>query len=103
MHTSQPFRRFAGGVVIALAALVASPAPSAQNGTVVREATGQSLFSETDLRAWLTDLSSDLMQGRAVFTEGYGLASAYIAGELRALGVKPMGDNGSYFQSLTKT
>jgi hypothetical protein len=59
-------------------------------------------LNESDIRTWLTHLSSDLMQGRGVFTEGYGLASAYVAGELRALGVKPMGDQGTYFQSLTK-
>jgi hypothetical protein len=59
-------------------------------------------ISETDARAWLTYLSSDLMQGRQVFTEGYGLAASYIAGELKALGVKPLGDNGTYLQAVTR-
>ena len=59
-------------------------------------------ISETDVRGWLTYLSSDLMQGRQVFTEGYGLAASYIAGELKAMGVKPLGDNGTYLQAVTQ-
>lgn len=59
-------------------------------------------IDEADARAWLTYLSSDLMQGRQVFTEGYGLAASYIAGELKALGVKPLGDNGTYLQAVTR-
>lgn len=57
-------------------------------------------IQEKDLREWLTYLSSDELQGRQLFTEGYGLASQYVAERLREMGVKPMGDNGSYFQSV---
>jgi hypothetical protein len=35
-----------------------------------------------------------------MYTEGYGLAAAYVADHLRQWGVKPMGDNGTYFQSV---
>ena len=75
------------------------PAPAAASSAVDARL---GRLSEDDIRSWLTHLSSDLMQGRAVFTEGYGLAASYIAGELRAIGVKPMGDNGTYFQGLTR-
>lgn len=57
-------------------------------------------INETDVRGWLTYLSSDLMQGRQVFTEGYGLAASYIAGELKAMGARPLGDNGTYLQAV---
>ena len=57
-------------------------------------------LSESDAKEWLTFLASDEVQGREVFTEGYGLASAYIADELRKIGVKPLGDNGTYLQSV---
>ena len=40
------------------------------------------------------------LQGRQIYTEGYGLAAAYIADHLRQWGVKPMGDDGTYFQSV---
>ena len=32
-------------------------------------------ISQADLKEWLTYLSSDEMQGRQVFTEGYGAAA----------------------------
>jgi hypothetical protein len=60
------------------------------------------VFSEDDARRWLTYLSSDLLQGRQVFTEGYGLASSYIAGELRAMGVEGLGEDNSYFQPIVR-
>src|SRR6188768_2954395 len=55
-------------------------------------------ISQDDLRTWLTYIASDELQGRQVFTEGIGLAGAYIADHLKEWGVKPGGDNGSYFQ-----
>ena len=56
-------------------------------------------LSESDAREWLTYLASDALQGRQVFTEGYGLAAAYIADRLKQFGVKPIGDAG-YFQTV---
>jgi len=53
-----------------------------------------------DLRQWLTYLASDELQGRQVYTEGLGLAAAYIADHLKEWGVKPFGDNGTYFQQV---
>jgi peptidase M28-like protein len=53
------------------------------------------------LKEWLTYLSSDDLEGRATFTEGLGLAAAYIADQLKAAGVKPGGDHGTYFQRVS--
>ncbi|HEX4947798.1 MAG TPA: M28 family peptidase [Blastocatellia bacterium] len=53
-----------------------------------------------DLKTWLTYLASDELEGRATYSEGLGLAAAYIAQQLREMGVKPGGDNGSYFQRV---
>lgn len=55
-------------------------------------------FNEQDLREWLTFLSSDTLQGREVFTEGYGMAASYVADHLRSWGLTPLGDDGTYFQ-----
>ena len=52
------------------------------------------------LRTWLTYLSSDELEGRATFSEGLGLAAAYIADQLKDAGVKPGGDHGTYFQRV---
>ncbi len=43
---------------------------------------------------------SNELEGRATFSEGLGLAAAYLAEQLRSWGVKPGGDNGSYFQRV---
>ena len=43
-------------------------------------------------------MASDQLQGRQVYTEGLGLAGSYIAEHLKAWGLKPGGDDGSYFQ-----
>src|SRR5207253_3471787 len=56
--------------------------------------------SAGELKEWLTYLSSDSLQGRQVFTEGYGLAAGYVAEHLKAWGVKPLGDGGTYLQTV---
>src|SRR5262249_11020507 len=53
-----------------------------------------------DLNKWLSYLASDELEGRATFSEGLGLAAAYLAEQLQSWGVKPGGDNGSYFQRV---
>ena len=40
-------------------------------------------------------ISSDELEGRAVFAAGFGLAAAYVEDHLRSWGVKPAGDRGS--------
>jgi hypothetical protein len=60
----------------------------------------QSPVQAEDLQKWLSYLSSDELEGRATFSEGLGLAAAYLAEQLRSFGVKPGGDNGSYFQRV---
>jgi len=52
------------------------------------------------LRAHVKYLSSDTLQGRGVGTTGEELATQYLASQLQAEGIKPGGDNGSYFQPV---
>ncbi|MBX7186870.1 MAG: M28 family peptidase [Vicinamibacteria bacterium] len=95
MNPSSARRSVAASVALALA-VTALPGPA------VRAAGGGAKsISAADLKAWLTQISSDEFEGRATFTEGLGLAASYIAGELRAMGVKPGGDRGSYFQRVS--
>lgn len=61
---------------------------------------GKATVKEEDLKEWLSYLASDELEGRATFSEGLGLAAAYIAQQLKSWGVKPGGDNGSYFQRV---
>ena len=88
-------RRFSAlcGAIVA-AAVVFQGAGQAQ----VRKPTGVSAITQADMKEWLTYIASDQLQGRQVYTEGLGLAASYIADHLKAWGVKPGGDDGTYFQ-----
>ena len=57
-------------------------------------------INPTDLNEWLSFIASDELEGRQIYTEGLGLAAAYIADHLKVWGVKPGGDNGTYFQTV---
>ena len=57
-------------------------------------------FSPDEMKEWLTYIASDSLQGRQLFTEGLGLAGAYVAEHLKSWGVTPAGDAGSYFQTV---
>ena len=57
-------------------------------------------LTEQEARTWLTYLASDALQGREVFTEGYGMAAMYVADHLASWGVKPLGDEGTFLQSV---
>ena len=52
------------------------------------------------LQEWLSYVASDELQGRQIYSEGLGLAAAYVADHLKEWGVKPAGENGSYFQTV---
>jgi len=77
---------------LALTAALAAAAGAASGGPA-------SITSQ-ELREWLDYVASDQLQGRAVFSEGFGLAGAYIADHLRAWGVRPAGDPGQYLQAV---
>lgn len=57
-------------------------------------------ISVTDLKQWLGHIASDELEGRGNFSEGLALAAAYIADEMEKVGVKPGGDNGTFFQRV---
>ena len=88
---------------LALGALVASwlqpwtliaQAPTPSSGVKFAQ------INPAEMKEILTYLASDALQGRQVYTEGYGLAAGFVAEKLRSWGVKPMGDDGTYFQSV---
>jgi len=58
-------------------------------------------LSPESLRAWLTVISSDEFEGRATFSPGLDKAAAYISEQLKAAGVRPAGDGGSYLQRVS--
>src|SRR5262245_31624632 len=52
------------------------------------------------IRAQMAYLSDDLLEGRKTGTRGYMLAAKYVATQLQEMGLKPAGDDGTYFQKI---
>jgi hypothetical protein len=90
------FRRFLAPSLAVL--LVAVPA--AQTAPQTAPQGGLESIQQQELREWLGYIASDELEGRQLYTEGLGLAAAYIADHLAAWGVKPAGGDGSYFQTV---
>lgn len=59
--------------------------------------------SASDLSRRIERLASDEFEGRAPSTPGGQAASQYIADEMAAAGLSPMGENGTFFQSVELT
>jgi hypothetical protein len=53
-----------------------------------------------DVKANLEFLSSDELEGREAGTQAEKTTTLYIASELKKYGIKPFGDNGTYFQNF---
>ncbi len=92
------YRRFAAFIIALLVAMpfgTGVPAGQARSAAVV-----PAPISEQEVREYLTYIASDGLEGRATYTEGLGLAAAYIAQHLTEWGLQPGGDNGTYFQRV---
>src|SRR5256885_12541045 len=59
-----------------------------------------SAITASDLQTRLYIFADDSMQGRLLATAGNVKGVEYIASEVKRLGLVPMGDNGTFFQSL---
>lgn len=60
--------------------------------------TGLQSISQNDLRAHITFLSSDPLEGRETGEKGLQIAAEYIASQFRRLGLTSLNPDGSYFQ-----
>src|SRR5262245_9323341 len=59
--------------------------------------------TDADTTAWWAitgDLSADSMEGRDTGSAGYDRAAKYVADRFAAAGLKPVGENGTWFQTL---
>src|SRR5713226_1537915 len=98
--------------VICLAALLAlacflrvtgRAAAQAMPGTSGKPTTPSLTLPEIDkekIRAHVKFLASDLLEGRGTGSRGGDVAAAYIATQFELSGLKPAGDNGTYFQDV---
>ncbi len=60
----------------------------------------RSTISKTDIEAHIFFLASDELKGRATGSPEIDIAASYLANNLRRYGVKPAGDEGSYYQQV---
>lgn len=97
---SQPMLQMALGAALFLIVAWGQPWRLMAQGPAPATNVPYSQINEGELREWLSYLASDELQGRQVFTEGYGRATQYIAERLKGWGVKPLGNNGTYFQPV---
>lgn len=58
------------------------------------------LITEDRLKAHLTFIAHDLLEGRDTPSRGLDIAAEYIAAQCKLWGAKPGGDNGTYFQNM---
>ncbi|MCY1015260.1 M28 family metallopeptidase [Pyxidicoccus sp. MSG2] len=84
-----------------LLALCAVPALAQRTPLVTpAEKAASAVIVPDVLRAHVRFLAHDLLEGRGPGTRGDALAQAYIAAQFEALGLKPAGTDGSYFQQF---
>jgi hypothetical protein len=85
-------------VPLVLCAGACAGSPSAE--TPAPKASTTAAITPADLRVREYIFADDSMQGRRAGTLGNQRGNAYIAAELRRLGLKPAGDDGTYFQQV---
>ncbi|NTV46412.1 MAG: M28 family peptidase, partial [Chlorobiales bacterium] len=65
-----------------------------------KDQSGYALLRPSLFSSHLRFLSSDLLEGRETGKQGQKLAANYISSVFERLGLKPMGDSGTYFQKF---
>ena len=81
-------------VAVVLAACTSTPAP-----TLSTTATTD-VITESNVRRLLSTLAADSIEGRKTGSRGANKAAAFIAAELKALGLRPAGDSGTFLQKV---
>jgi hypothetical protein len=57
-------------------------------------------FSPERFKAHVAFLADDLLEGREAGTRGHEIAAKYIATQFALMGIKPGGDDGTYFKKV---
>jgi hypothetical protein len=87
--------------ILVLAGLFAAPLAAQQEGprTFAARPTAGEIRAQ-DAMSRLYVLADDSMKGRQSGQRGNVMATDFIAGELRRAGLEPMGENGTFFQTI---
>jgi Zn-dependent M28 family amino/carboxypeptidase len=78
----------------------AAAKPAVQLGLPPEVTTALKGIDAERIRAHVRFLADDLLEGRGTGTRGSELAASYIATQFALYGLKPAGDNGTYFQKV---
>lgn len=78
-------------VLLSCAQVAVSEASTREPWTYVRQ---------DAIRSHVEFLASDLLEGRAAASRGYDIAAAYVASHFRQNGLKPAGDDDTFFQTV---
>jgi hypothetical protein len=89
-----------GALLIAAACQPASDPAAPQDQSSESSAAASLAADKENIRAHITYLASDELEGREAGTAGYDAAAAYAAAEMEKLGIAPAGENGTYFQTV---
>ncbi|MBX3563310.1 MAG: M20/M25/M40 family metallo-hydrolase [Sphingomonas sp.] len=83
-----------------LSAVSLALAPAAFAQTATPSGSGEPVFSADEVRAHMTFLADDLLEGRNAGTRGYDVAARYVATRFAALGLKPGAPDGGWYQQV---
>ncbi len=97
MPSALPYLLFAFAAVPTLAQMPSVPQVP---GVPEAAASAASLIDPEHIRAHVRFLASDLLEGRGPGKRGAELAAEYMATEFALDGLKPAGENGTYFQKV---
>src|ERR1700693_4672453 len=89
-------------VVLAFILLLHSPLALAQSFSPIppdaQAAMGE--LQNKPFRAHMAFLADDLLEGRGTGARGHEIAARYVAAQFEAIGLKPAGQDGGYFQRV---
>lgn len=84
----------------AIWALTAAATMSLALGASAAEIVPSFATAPDNIRAHMAYLASDELKGRDAGTPEYDLAAAYVVRQFQEMGLKPLGENGSFLQSV---
>jgi Zn-dependent M28 family amino/carboxypeptidase len=90
--------RFVAAATLLALSAAATDAPTQATVISPAERSAAAAIREEGLRGRIRFLASDLLEGRGPATLGDKLAQQYIAAEMEAIGLEPVGDRGTYLQ-----
>lgn len=80
--------------------LTAAMAAFLMSGSALAQQAADPAFTPGAMRAHVEFLADDLLEGRDIGSRGYDIAARYVATRFEALGLKPAGDDGGWFQKI---